>query len=68
MIELDGATTLASLRSLARELHAGSDRFAAVLGTCSVLVGDRPVGSEDPESVEVRPGETVEFLPPFAGG
>ena len=35
---------------------------------CSVLVGDRPVRSQDPESVVVRPGEVVELLPPFAGG
>jgi molybdopterin synthase sulfur carrier subunit len=43
-------------------------RLAAVLAVCSVLVGDQPVGSRDPGSVEVRPGATVEFLPPFAGG
>ncbi|HET6168336.1 MAG TPA: MoaD/ThiS family protein [Marmoricola sp.] len=68
MIELTGETTLASLCSTAKELHASSDRFAAVLDTCSVLVGDRPVASESPEAVVVLPGETVEFLPPFAGG
>jgi len=39
-----------------------------VLEVCSVLVGDRPVASRDPDSVVVEPGETVEFLPPFAGG
>jgi plastocyanin len=33
-----------------------------------VLVGDRPVASEEPEAVLVAPGQTVEFLPPFAGG
>jgi sulfur-carrier protein len=33
-----------------------------------VLIGDLPVASEDPASVVVRPGQTVEFLPPFAGG
>jgi sulfur-carrier protein len=43
-------------------------RLAGVLEVCSVLVGDRPVKSQDPAAVEVRPGETVEFLPPFAGG
>jgi molybdopterin converting factor small subunit len=26
------------------------------------------VKSRDPETVLVRPGQTVEFLPPFAGG
>jgi molybdopterin converting factor small subunit len=44
------------------------DRLAAVLASCSVLVGDRPVSTLDPEQVAVSPGETVEFLPPFAGG
>jgi plastocyanin len=48
-------------------LHPGTN-LAAVLGVCSVLVGDQPVGSRDPASVEVAPGGTVEFLPPFAGG
>jgi plastocyanin len=39
-----------------------------VLSTCSVLVGDRPAATHDPATVTVRPGDTVEFLPPFAGG
>jgi molybdopterin converting factor small subunit len=68
VVDLDGPTTLAALRDRARELHPTSARFARVLDTCSVLVGDRPVGSADPGTVEVVPGETVEFLPPFAGG
>lgn len=68
VIEVEGPVSLASLRARAKDLHATSHRFAAVLDTCSVLVGDRPVASEDPASVEVRPGQTVEFLPPFAGG
>ena len=38
------------------------------VGVCSVLVGDRPVGAHDPALVEVRAGDTVELLPPFAGG
>jgi plastocyanin len=49
-------------------LHGPSPRFAAVVDTGTVLVGDRPVASEDPASVLVAPGATVEFLPPFAGG
>lgn len=68
VLEVDGPVTLEALRERARALHAASHRFSAVLDTCSVLVGDRPVGSEDPASVRVAPGETVEFLPPFAGG
>jgi molybdopterin converting factor small subunit len=33
-----------------------------------MLVGDRPVGSQDPAQVNLRPGDVVELLPPFAGG
>lgn len=68
VLDVDGPVTLASLCGRARDLHGSSDRFAAVIGTCSVLVEDRPVGSADPGAVQVAPGETVEFLPPFAGG
>ena len=43
-------------------------RLARVLGSCSVLVGERPVGTRSHADVRLEPGETVEFLPPFAGG
>ncbi|MDN5743996.1 MAG: MoaD/ThiS family protein [Nocardioidaceae bacterium] len=43
-------------------------RLPEVLKICSFLIGDRPVGTSDPESVMIEPGQTVEFLPPFAGG
>ncbi len=66
-VEVSGPTSLADLTGRARRLH-DSGRFADVLGTCSVLVGDRPANTENPESVLVPPGSTVEFLPPFAGG
>jgi molybdopterin converting factor small subunit len=39
-----------------------------VLSACSVLVGDEPVGTRSDDDVEVHPGDSVEFLPPFAGG
>lgn len=68
VLDVEGAVTLDTLRDRVRRLHEDSDRFAAVLATCSVLVGDRPVGAQRPEAVHVRPGQTVEFLPPFAGG
>ena len=68
VLDIDGPVSLEALRERARGLHPGSPRFSAVLETCSVLVGDRPVASEDPASVLVEPGQTVEFLPPFAGG
>jgi molybdopterin converting factor small subunit len=68
VVDADGPVSLAELRVRATRLHASSARFPAVLGTCSVLVGDRPVASEAPADVMVEPGQTVEFLPPFAGG
>lgn len=67
-IAVDGPVALSALTARARALRPGADRFADVLATCSVLVADRPVSSADPASVLVSPGETVEFLPPFAGG
>ncbi|MGI9157293.1 MAG: MoaD/ThiS family protein [Marmoricola sp.] len=66
-LAVGGAVTLAEVLDRVRGLHAGT-RFGGVLATCSLLVGDRPVGSRDPEQVDVRPGEAVEVLPPFAGG
>jgi molybdopterin synthase sulfur carrier subunit len=48
--------------------HADRPRLKDVVSVCSVLVGDRPVGTSDPATVVVRPGDTVELLPPFAGG
>jgi sulfur-carrier protein len=68
LVEVTGVVTLAALRDRAKGLHASSVRFASVLDTCSVLVGDRPVASDDPATVQVAAGQTVEFLPPFAGG
>ncbi|MGH3411728.1 MAG: MoaD/ThiS family protein [Marmoricola sp.] len=68
VVDVAGPVTLAELRTWALQRHAGSARFADVLGTCSVLVGERPVGRADPGDVVVEPGTTVEFLPPFAGG
>ena len=60
--------TLADVLAAVRELHADRARFARVLDVCSVLVGDRPVGSRDPATVRIGAGDTVELLPPFAGG
>jgi len=59
--------TLAALRAEVLGRHAGG-RLPAVLDVCSVLVGERPVSSADPADVVVRPGESIDFLPPFAGG
>ncbi|GAB3991785.1 MoaD/ThiS family protein [Nocardioides marmoraquaticus] len=53
---------------LRRATQPRDRRFADVVGCCSVMVGDRPVTTEDPAGVLVQPGATVELLPPFAGG
>lgn len=66
-VVVDGPTSLTSLLRQARDRHPDR-RFADVIACCSVMVGDRPVTTQDPDEVSVRPGETVEFLPPFAGG
>ena len=66
-LPVDGPVSLSELRDRAVALHPGT-RLEAVIGVCSVLVGDRPVATQDPATVMVDPGETVEFLPPFAGG
>ncbi len=62
------AATLAEALEGVRALHAGNRRFADVLGVCSVLVGASPVSTRDPAAVPLSPGDTVELLPPFAGG
>jgi len=64
---VQGPVSLAEVRAQAVALHRGS-RLEQVLSVCSVLLGDRPVGTADPAQVVVEPGTTVEFLPPFAGG
>jgi len=66
-LPVDGPVTLADVVRRVVEAHPET-RLAGVLGICSVLVGDRPVTTEDPADVEIRPGDSVEFLPPFAGG
>jgi sulfur-carrier protein len=66
-LPVTGPLTLTDVVRRAVALHPGS-RLPGVLEACSVLVGDQPVGSREPDAVLVGPGQTVEFLPPFAGG
>lgn len=66
-LDVAGPVPLADLMSRVRAAH-DSRRFSDVLACCSVMVGDRPVTTDDPSTVIVEPGATVEFLPPFAGG
>ena len=65
--DVDGDVTLAELVRRVLERHP-DDRTARTVAVCSVLVGDRPVRSHDPDTVVVAPGAVVELLPPFAGG
>jgi len=60
--------TLADVLAEVRRRHGDRDRFAEVVAMCSVLVGDTPVNTREPASVVLAPGDTVELLPPFAGG
>lgn len=60
--------SLAELLSTVVARHPDRPRLPDVLSVCSVLVGDRPVSTSDPATVTVEPGDTVELLPPFAGG
>lgn len=67
-VAVTGPVSLASLVAGAVERFGAGNRLAEVLSTCSVLLGDQPVATEDPASVQVVAGQSVEFLPPFAGG
>jgi len=66
-LSVEGPVSLEEVRRRAVSLHPGT-RLADVLTACSVLVGDQPVGTRSPADVLVSPGDSVEFLPPFAGG
>lgn len=63
-----GPLTLSELLGEVVARHADRPRLKDVVSVCSVLVGDRPTGRSDPATVVLRPGDTVELLPPFAGG
>jgi len=67
VLPVTGPLTLTDVVRRAVALHPGT-RLPNVLEACSVLVGDQPVGSRQPDGVIISPGQTVEFLPPFAGG
>lgn len=67
-IEVGDGTTLAEVLAEVRKLRADRPKLSGVISVCSILVGDRPVGATAPVDVPLRPGDTVELLPPFAGG
>ncbi|MGO1165802.1 MAG: MoaD/ThiS family protein [Janibacter sp.] len=60
--QLEG-TTVGEVLAAARASHG--DRLAEVLQRCSVLHSGRFV---DEESTPVAAGDTIDVLPPFAGG
>ena len=62
------ASTLADLIDQIERRHADAARFGDVIGMCSILIGQTPVGARDHGTVVLTDGDTVEFLPPFAGG
>lgn len=62
------AATMAELIAAITSRHADRDRFADVIASCSALVDEVPVGRRDPAQVPLAPGQSIEFLPPFAGG
>jgi len=62
------ARTLAELQQEILLRHRDSQRFADLVSICSTLIGEVPVGSREPSSVTLSAGDTVELLPPFAGG
>ncbi len=66
-LSVTGPIPLAEVLQRVADLHPGT-RLMDVIGVCSVLLGDRPVATEDPAELLVPPGSTLEFLPPFAGG
>ncbi|WP_051218348.1 MoaD/ThiS family protein [Nocardioides insulae] len=67
VLDVTGPIALAEVVRRILERHADT-RLEAVLGACSTLIGDEPAGTRPAEEVVVHPGQTVEFLPPFAGG
>ncbi|WP_248583367.1 MoaD/ThiS family protein [Nocardioides sp. InS609-2] len=64
---VDGPVTLRDVLRMVTTARP-SPELLRVLDACAMLVGDRPVGARSPDDVVVQMGETVEFLPPFAGG
>ncbi|CAN5116498.1 MoaD/ThiS family protein [soil metagenome] len=68
VVEVGSGTSLAVVLDQVRAMHPDRPRLPDVVSLCSMLVGDRPVGATDPAEVRVMPGDSIELLPPFAGG
>lgn len=63
----DGPRTLADLIAAAVSAHSG-DGLPKVLGRCSWVVDEAPVGGRPHGAVALGADSVVEALPPFAGG
>lgn len=66
--ETVSAVDLAALLTEISRRHRDRDRFDDVIDMCSILVSEVPVGAREPSTVALTRGDSVEFLPPFAGG
>lgn len=60
------AATLAEALDAAAARHG--PELARVLGVCSFLIDEDPVGKRDHATVALPEGAVIEALPPFAGG
>lgn len=62
--------TADTLAAALAAVTGASDRRAlrAVLARSSFLIDESPVGRRAAESVQLRDGNVIEVLPPFAGG
>ena len=67
-LTLAAPATVADVLAAAEAAHPDRERLGGVLAICSVLVGERPVGAQSAAEVAVTDGDTLELLPPFAGG
>jgi molybdopterin synthase sulfur carrier subunit len=63
--QLTGAT-LADVIEQAGRRHG--PQLARLLAICSYIVDDRPVKRETAATHQLQEGDTVQVLPPFAGG
>ncbi len=68
LIATEEPLSVSDVRARALARHPEAERLPAVLQVCSVLIDDEPLGTRNPADVLVKPGTTLEFLPPFAGG
>jgi sulfur-carrier protein len=62
--------TADTLRAVLAAVTASDDRarLRAVIARSSFLVDGAPVGRRAADTIELRDGNVIEVLPPFAGG